>query len=61
MTIVNIAKYPLAQFRNIKFNYQDSSVDGGRKTVTHEFPDTNNRYVEDLGKLEKVFTLTILE
>jgi prophage DNA circulation protein len=57
MTIVNIAKYPRAQFRNIEFYLQNTSINGGRKTITHEFPDTDNRYVEDLGKLEKIFTV----
>jgi prophage DNA circulation protein len=60
MTILNLAKLPQANFRNIDFYYQDSTVDGGRKTVTHEFPDTDNRYVEDLGKLEKIFTINAI-
>ena len=60
MTIFNIAKYPQAKFRDVEFHYQDSSVQGGRKTVTHEFPDTNTRYVEDLGKLEKTFNINAL-
>jgi prophage DNA circulation protein len=60
MTIVNIAKYPQAKFRDVEFHYQDSSVNGGRKTITHEFPDTNNRYVEDLGKLEKIYNVNAL-
>jgi len=57
MTIINIEKYPQAKFRDVEFYYQDSSVNGGRKTITHEFPDTNNRYVEDLGKLEKIYNV----
>ncbi len=60
MTIQNIAKLPIASFKNVEFHYQNSSIDGGRKTVTHEFPDTNTRHVEDLGKLEKVFFINAL-
>jgi prophage DNA circulation protein len=60
MTIFNTAKLPIASFKGVSFHYQDSSIDGGRKTVTHEYPDTNIRYVEDLGKLEKTFSITAI-
>lgn len=58
MTIFNIARFPIATFRDIEFNYQESTTDGGRKTITHEYPNSDNRYVEDLGGLEKVFSIT---
>ena len=58
MTIFNIAKLPFFSFNGVEVNYQDSNVKGGRKTVTHEYPNANNRYVEDLGLLEKKFTIT---
>ncbi len=57
MTIFNIAGYSEASYENIPFYYQNSTIDGGRKTITHEFPDSNTRYVEDLGLLEKVFNI----
>jgi len=60
MTIVNVAKYPQAQFRDEEFHYQDSNINGGRKTVTHEFPDSNTRNVEDLGKLQKIYNVNAL-
>lgn len=57
MTIFNIAKLPIASFAGVEFSYQDSTVEGGRKTVTHEYPNKDSRYVEDLGGLEKKFTI----
>jgi prophage DNA circulation protein len=58
MTIFNTKKLRIASFKGVEFYYQDSTIDGGRKTITHEVPDSNNRYVEDLGKLEKSFSIT---
>lgn len=58
MTIFNIGKLPFASFKGVDFHYQESSITGGRKTITHEYPDSNDRYVEDLGRLEKSFTIT---
>ena len=58
MTIFNIARLPTASFRGSDFAYQDSSIDGGRKTVTHEYPNRKERYVEDLGGIEKKFSVT---
>lgn len=58
MTIFNIAKLPFATYNGVEFAYQDSNVTGGRKTVTHEYPNADNRYVEDLGLLEKKFSVS---
>lgn len=58
MTIFNIARLPTASYKDVEFNYQDGSIDGGRKTISHEYPGKKNRYVEDLGGLEKKFTIT---
>jgi hypothetical protein len=60
MTIFNIAKLPIASFKGVEFHYQDGTVDGGRKTVTHEYPDSKNRYVEDLSGLEKKFSINAM-
>lgn len=57
MTVFNIAKLPIASYDDIEFNYQDSTIEGGRKTITHEYPNKDKRYVEDLGGLEKKFTI----
>ena len=36
-----------------------SSTELGRKTVVHEYPNSDNRYVEDLGKISGKYTLEI--
>ena len=58
MTIFNIARLPTASFKDVEFAYQESSLDGGRKTVTHEYPNRKERYVEDLGGIEKRFSIS---
>lgn len=58
MTIFNIARLPTASFKDVEFAYQDTSVEGGRKTISHEYPNRKERYVEDLGGLEKKFSIT---
>lgn len=57
MTIFNTARLPDGQFRDAQFFYQESSGTGGRKTITHEYPKKKERYVEDLGGLEKKFSI----
>ena len=59
MTIFNTARLPDGQFRDAFFFYQESSGSGGRKTQTHEYPNKTERYVEDLGGLEKKFTFNV--
>lgn len=48
--------YP-ATFRGVEFLIFDGSTQGGRKNVTHEYPNSDQRYVEDLGKFRKIFTI----
>lgn len=38
-----------ASFRGIPFLLDSNEQEGGRKTVTHEYPNKLTRYVEDLG------------
>lgn len=59
MTIFNTSRLPDGQFRDAYFFYQDYSGSGGRKTVSHEYPNKKERYVEDLGGLEKKFSLNV--
>lgn len=58
MTIFDTTRVTAGSFRNAEFLYQSSSLSGGRKKITHEYPNSTNRYVEDLGGLEKSFTLS---
>ena len=52
-----LSKLQPASFRGIGFLVDSASTDGGRKLVTHEYPNTNKRYVEDLGELQETFTI----
>lgn len=58
MTIIN--QLYTASFRGVSFLVRDSSTDAGRKTVTHEFPNADRRYVEDLGQLQTTYNLTAI-
>lgn len=57
MTIFNTARLPQASWKGALFHYKESTISGGRKTITHEYPDTDVRYVEDLGGLEKTYNI----
>ena len=53
----NISKLPEASYNDVRFLYQSSSIGGGRKTVTHEYPNSDIRFVEDLGGLRKTYNI----
>jgi prophage DNA circulation protein len=44
-------------FDGVPFLIKSSQTTSGRKTVTHEYPNADRRFVEDLGKTQKVFTV----
>jgi prophage DNA circulation protein len=46
-----------ASFRGAQFYVTSASTDGGRKVVTHEYPNTAMRTYEDLGQLQKTFSV----
>ncbi len=47
-----------ASFKGVPFLIpNETSTKGGRKTVTHEFVNSNKRVVEDLGLFQKVFDI----
>lgn len=48
--------YPCT-FRGIPFFYISGDVSGGRKTVMHEYPNKNFRFVEDLGLQLRTFSI----
>ena len=54
-----IKKYPTASFRGVPFFFRSESAQNGRKTVSHEFPNSSRRYVEDLGELPTVYTMSV--
>lgn len=44
-------------FNGVPFLIEDSNIVSGRKTVVHEFPNQDKRFVEDLGYLNEVITI----
>ena len=47
-----------ASFKGATFLIDTTSTSGGRKTVTHEYPNSDRRFVEDLGELREIYTMT---
>lgn len=48
--------YP-ASFKRAPFFYVSGDINAGRKTVVHEYPNKNFRFVEDLGKNLRTFSI----
>ena len=46
-----------ASFRGVPFNIEVESQDGGRKVSVSEYPGSDNRFVEDLGKKPGTFRI----
>lgn len=44
-------------FRGVRFLIQRAETTGGRKSVIHEFPNTDTQTVEDLGLIPRRFTV----
>jgi len=57
MTILN--KLQVGSFKGVPYLWKSSNLTGGRKTVTHEFPNKNIRFTEDLGLLPKTFSMEV--
>jgi prophage DNA circulation protein len=47
-----------ASFRGVPFKVSNHQYTGGRRVTFHEFPDRNDPYPEDLGKVGKTFKVT---
>ena len=45
-----------ASFNNVSFEVSAGSVSVGRRIVTHEFPQRDTPYSEDLGRAYRQFT-----
>lgn len=46
-----------ASFKGAPFLINSGTTSGGRKTVVHEYPNADRRFVEDLGELNETFTI----
>lgn len=49
-----------ATYKGVKFLMKISSVTGGRKSVRHEFPNSDKQTIEDLGLSPRVFNVTAI-
>jgi prophage DNA circulation protein len=59
-TIFPFSKLRQGKFRNIEFfTLKDGDTSGGRKTVTHEYPNSDRRFVEDLGGRKEIYNLEL--
>jgi len=47
-----------AQYKGAPFLILSARTEGGRKTAIHEFPNSDNREIEDLGLNRKSFSIT---
>ncbi len=54
---MSLDNYQSASFRGIPFLVGDLDTGGGRKDITHEYPNSDRRTNEDLGLLQKTFTI----
>lgn len=48
-------KLRAATFRGVSFYVDGSQYTGGRRVTFHEFPDRDNPYAEDMGRVGKTF------
>jgi len=51
-------KYQTGSFRGVPFYLQSHTQDGGRKIVSHEFPERDTPYHEDMGRTARTFRLS---
>lgn len=54
---MSLSKVQAASFKGIPFLVDNTNTEGGRKLVVHEYPNTNERFVEDMGELQETFTI----
>lgn len=50
----------VASFRKVKFLVESETKNGGKKTVTHEYVNSNSRFTEELGQLPPFFTINAI-
>jgi len=47
-----------ASFKGVTFRVRDElQTEGGRRVILHEYPNSNQRFVEDLGELPPIFVV----
>ena len=55
-----IEKLNPASFRGVDFLVPEESTERGQKIAIHEYPNSDKRFVEPLGKLPPIITLTCI-
>lgn len=58
MTLFNQSRIRTASFKNAKFFFNDSDLKGGIKFAEFNYPKTDKRNIESLGKLLKRISIT---
>lgn len=59
MTDVYTQRMAQASWRGVVFSVRSEDLPtGGRKTALHDFPNSNERFIEDLGEIPQRFTIT---
>lgn len=56
--MTQLAELRGASFRGVRFLIGNVSTTGGRKQVVHEFPNSDRREIDDLGLLNKTYSVT---
>jgi len=49
--------YQESSFRGVSFLFNNSEQSGGRKSHTFEYPNQDIRYVQDLGKYQRIYRI----
>jgi len=57
---LRLKDFQVAKFRDLPIFVTSESVSRGKKTVIHEYPNSDKRFVEELGKLPPTFTLNVI-
>jgi prophage DNA circulation protein len=58
--LYNFGQIQQGKFRNVEFFIlKDGDTTGGRKNVTHEYPNSDRRFIEDIGLLKNTYNLEI--
>ncbi|NKJ03139.1 DNA circularization N-terminal domain-containing protein [Rhizobium sp. SG741] len=47
-----------ASFRGVPFHVEGGAKQGGRRTVTHEYPKRDDPYTEDMGRRARKFSIS---
>ena len=58
MKLLNVKTLRKASYEGIQFEIESASLTFGRRTVTHQFPQRDLPYVEDLGRVTRQFSIS---